>query len=106
MSGVGKSRFLEQFYKTYDARLSIILVRFDSPESVTIQGADGSVSDHSFLTEVLDSLQNKSCLIIDQFDRANADTQQKILAFWNLHGVHKALKLVLSVEQSNLQKMS
>ena len=104
--GVGKSRFLEQFYKTYDARLSIMLVRFDNPESVTIQGAGDFTLEPSSLTELLGSLQNKSCLIIDQFDQASAETQNKILAFWNLHGVDKALKLVLSVEQSNLQKMT
>ena len=104
--GVGKSRFLEQFYKTYDARLNIKLVRFENPESVTIQGAGDFSLDHSFLTELLGSLQNQSCLIIDQFEQASAETQRKILAFWNLHGVDKALKLVLSVEQGNLQKMT
>ncbi|MBC8210027.1 MAG: hypothetical protein H8E21_03095 [Gammaproteobacteria bacterium] len=101
--GVGKSRFLEQFYATYHDRFELVLVRFEAENSIVFSGSETTYTEQSFLKEILRSLKPQSGLIIDQFDFASSQTQREIFSFYSLHAMDKGLSLIFSAQTDSLQ---
>jgi len=102
--GVGKSRFLRQFYTLYQNRFELVLVCFNEQNNLTVAGSDLVFSEQSFLTAILPNLKQGSGLIIDQLDLASPKTQHKIFKFCSDNAHDQGFSLIFSAQSDSLQQ--
>ncbi|MCK4710553.1 MAG: ATP-binding protein, partial [Gammaproteobacteria bacterium] len=102
--GIGKSRLLRQFFENRLSHEDAVLVQFDSNNSFVVN-TDKKFAVDTFFDQIIANLKTSSTLLVDQFDNAPVELQQKIVKFWSVEGLDKSLKLVISVQRNSLQQL-
>jgi septal ring-binding cell division protein DamX len=105
VKGVGKSRFLSQFYTLYQNRFELVLVRFNAENNLSVSGSELVFTEQSFVTAILQKLKQGSALIIDQLDLASPQTQRKIFQYCTENANVKGINLIFSAQTSSLQQL-
>lgn len=104
VSGVGKSRLLQQFISSRLQNSHTIYLNFSADG--TYVHNDSSFSQLQFSDNILQRLEAHTVLVLDQFEHALSEVQRRILTFWSTEAKHKGLKLVLCGTQQVVADLS
>ena len=101
--GIGKSQLLKQFHRRL-ANADSVLIQFKPTNCFVIAGGEEFATD-IFLKQVFTKLAAQSTILLDQFDIAPMELQQKILMYWERDLQHENINLIISVQSNSLQQL-
>lgn len=107
VKAVGKSRLIEHFVETRLSSTDTLFVRFNSNGSfIFVSKANEEYPPDNFIDQIIDRLNNNATLLIDQFEFAPVLIKQKTFELWANKALEKELKLVISVQHSELKQLT
>lgn len=105
-AGVGKSRLLERFASLYADDFFCLYLRCN--EEGSLYNADQPqklLPQQQLVTFLARHLPAKSVLLIDQFERLNAQTRSSIFEFWLTQALASQFKLILVISSASLASL-